>query len=105
MKKFTWIALIVCGLAVASHAQTSSKSETTSQNTEVKVSDDNLLASTVDSKTTVSDNSTLNPTQQKAEAKKWKKWKNRTLAGKILICTGVGVFVVLCLMFGTVSVG
>ena len=82
MKKFTWIVLFVFGLTVASFAQTNSKTETASHNTEAKVPDNNLLASTLESKTTVENNSVLNPTQQKAEAKKWKKWKNKTLAVK-----------------------
>src|ERR1035437_1524315 len=101
MKKITWIVLFACGLTISSNAQTSAKTETTSQNTEASVSDNNLFASTADIKTTESNNSVSNPIQEKGHSKGRKKWKDRTIGGKILICTGVGAFVILCVLFGT----
>ena len=113
MKKNTWIVLLFFGLIIASQAQTSSKVETTSSNSEVKSTDNTLQASTVDITDrvpSVDNNATASIppiilNQQDSQKKRRKKFKDRTLAGKILICAGVGAFAVLCLMYGTVSVG
>ena len=107
MKKLTCIVLFVFGLTIVSNAQTTSQVATTFQNTEARVVNDNLLTSNLDAKNVVLNDSNLDAKSQNAKPHKRgsKKFKDRTLAGKILIVTGVSVFVVLCLMFGTVSVG
>ena len=120
MKRITWIVLFLCGMIVASNAQTTSANAAASENTEVKASNNDLSvpaatakteevsvvsndqsASTVEAKTTVSKEATSKATEKAP----WKKWKDRTVAGKILVGVGMGIFIILCLLFGTVSVG
>ena len=121
MKKITWIVLFLCGMTVALNAQTNAAPKQSSDNTEVQalagnlsasiagteatdvaVANDDELASVVDAKASVSKDATA---KKSAEKKPWKKWKDRTVAGKILVGVGMGIFIILCLLFGTVSVG
>lgn len=95
------------GLTFASYgskAQTNSTSSPTSQTEEVSAKTDNLLASAVETTTTFSDNSSVIKKSQNPRHPK-KEWQDRTLGGKILVVVGGTFFVILCLMFGTVSVG
>lgn len=101
MRKHTWIVLFICGLTTVSNAQIGSEMRTASQNTEARTLENNLVASAVNIKTTTSNDFALAQKPKKG----WKKFKDRTLAGKILVCAGVGAFALLCLMYGTVSVG
>ena len=118
MKKITCIVLFLCGLTVASNAQNSSETEIASANTEAKVLNNDLSASVVGTQTrasilennlsvsTVGAASTVTKDAPlKTSQKKWKKWKDKTIAGKVLVVVGGTVFIVLCLLFGTVSVG
>ena|ERR1035437_9389102 len=105
MKKLTWITLFVCGLTVLVPAQTNSKNGEISNNTEAAVPENTIQASVSETKTEVSTHAVSNLKQKKEKASMMKKWKDRSIVGKVLIIGGVAVFVVLCVMFGTVSVG
>lgn len=100
MKKITLIALFLFGTTFASYANTGLEIATIVQNTEASVLDNNLNASTVDN-TISSDDSALNSKNKK----KKKKFKDRSIAGKVLIIGGIAVFAVLCILYGTVSIG
>ena len=100
--------LMVLGLtfgATASKARSTSSHSKTSETTELSTATNNLTASTVESKSTLTENSSVVTKTQKPHHPKKKDWEERTLVGKILIVTGTAIFVVLCIMFGTVSVG
>jgi len=105
--KLILIVLMVLGLtfgALTSKAQSTPTPSPTSQTAELNAPTDELLASTVETKTTVSDNPTVTEKQKPLKPKK-KDWEDRTLLGKILIVTGAAIFVVICVLYGTVSVG
>lgn len=107
-RKIILPALMVLGLSfacIASEAKTSSLSTRTSPTTELSKSDNTLTVSTAEANTTVSENSSVINEKQKPVRPNKKAWEDRTLAGKILIVTGGVIFVILALMFGTVSVG
>jgi hypothetical protein len=62
----------------------------------------------IDNATTVTMDDSADANDAAAEAKhkkKHKKFKDRSVAGKILIIAGVAVFAVLCLLYGTVTIG
>jgi hypothetical protein len=100
MKNFTLIALFLFGLTFASHANTTVEISTPFQTTETSVSDNG--SNTTVAQTNSSDESSFDAKKKK---KRKKSFRDRSLAGKILIIVGVAVFAVLCLLFGTVSIG
>jgi hypothetical protein len=97
MKHFSLIALLLFAFTFSSNANTSIEIATPYQSV-TNVVDDN---STV----TTSDNSSSEDASAKKKKKRKKNFKDRSIAGKILIIAGVAVFAVLCLLFGTVSIG
>jgi hypothetical protein len=101
MKKLTLIALFLCGLTFASNATSNLNIVPVIQNIEAKVTDNALTTSTVNNSTSTSDDAAYNAKHKK----KKKSFKDRSIAGKVLIIAGVAVFAVLCLLFGTVTIG
>jgi hypothetical protein len=101
MKKLTILALSLSALAFNASAKTEIKqTQTTLVSTtafESSATSSTDISNTPATVTTVGTENKVN--------KERKSWEDRTLGGKILIGTGVGIFVVLALLFGTVSVG
>lgn len=96
-KIFSLIALF--GLSFATFAQTNTP-----------VIPVNTVPVAVDNSTVITNVLTENTSEEAADVTdtkdtKRKSWSDRNLAGKILIIVGGTVFVVLCVLFGTVSVG
>ncbi len=106
-KQITLTVLMFLGLTfgtIESKAQTTSTPSKTPQTTELSAPTNNLMASAVESKVTVTEKSSVNAKQKPNKTSK-KDWEDRSLAGKILIVTAGAIFVVLCIMYGTVTVG
>jgi hypothetical protein len=105
MKKIISIALFVLGINFASNAEVTFRTEGPPQNTEVTVTGNDLKTSSSEMNGTESDLKAPEMDHHPAGGHGHKKWKDRTLGGKILICIGVGLFVILCVLYGTVTVG
>jgi hypothetical protein len=97
MKHIMLIVLFLFGVTFASELQASTGLTTTSQTSVV----DNSVSVTSDNGATDSQDADM----MKKKKKRKKQFRDRSLAAKILIIAGLAVFTVLCIMFGTVSVG
>jgi hypothetical protein len=105
MKKIKMIALFVLGLSLGTQAQTQTESKADAITlTSDAVATDNSITAT-ELITTLSDNSSVDSSPKAKVASQMKKWKERSILGKILVGTGLAIFIVICLLFGTVSVG
>lgn len=101
MKKLSILALCLSAMTFSTMASTDLNENQT------------VVTSTIQSENTVFTNTSSvetplsldNVESKTATNKGGKSWSERSLGGKILIGTGVGIFVVLALLFGTVSVG
>lgn len=108
MKKITLISLSLCMLALSSNAQISSSATSTGNKTEILMQNNSAFKNEKMNPNAISINNEDSPMEiQKAEnAKKTNKKKFKdTLGGKVLIGVGIGVFVIICILYGKVSVG
>lgn len=104
MKKIAMMTLLFSTLTFVSSAAGDYKMEARSENAQVTSSSQ----SEESLNNSVLKNETLLNVEQKngpIKPKHWKDFKDRSLAGKIVLIAGVSVFVVLCVLFGSVSVG
>jgi len=106
--KFLYPTLMVIGLAfgsLSSKAQTTAPLATSAPTTELNSANNNLMASNVEPASVNPENLITKVKNQKANKPMKKQWGERTLAGKVLIITGGVLFALICIAYGTVSVG
>ncbi|MGV3632297.1 MAG: hypothetical protein ACO1O6_13900 [Bacteroidota bacterium] len=100
MRKLTMIALFICGLTASFNAQTTAQPVTTSLSVDASSS---VQSNTISASDATFDSSVSDAAAASSRGKK--KFSDRSLVGKILIVAGVAIFVVICALFGTVSIG
>jgi hypothetical protein len=106
--KFILPALMFIGFTfgtMVSNAQSNSTDSKATNSTEISTPSTELLASNVEPKSSVAENTSTEVKKQKATKPMKKDWDDRTLMGKILIITGGIIFGIICLLYGTVTVG
>ena len=97
MKNIALIVLFLLGMTLTSTVQASTG---ITVNTSQTVLDNSTNVTSTDAAADSQDADMM-----KKKKKRKKSFRDRSLAGKILILAGIAVFTVLCLLYGTVSIG
>jgi hypothetical protein len=98
MKNIALIVLFLFGITFTSTVQASTGITTTTSQTSALDNSTNVVST--DSATDSQDADSM-----KKKKKRKKQFRDRSIAAKILIIAGLAVFAVLCLLYGTVTVG